>query len=120
MARNLELAVVDFSSNDRASTAKSIRLACLEYGFFYLVNHGIGQEILGKVFEESKKFFSLPPSEKMKLELNQGHRGYTPPFAEKLDPSLLSKGWLEPGSADLSEHHSRRPDVAWTRDPDIV
>lgn len=70
--------------------------ACLEYGFFYLVNHGIEEELLGRVFEGSKNLFSLPLDEKMKLLRNEGHRGYTPPFAEKLDSSLPSRGsqWL--------------------------
>ncbi|CAA6666923.1 unnamed protein product [Spirodela intermedia] len=95
MAGILELPVVDFSSLDRASTAKLIRQACLEYGFFYLVNHGIEEGLLGRVFEGSKNLFSLPLDEKMKMQRNEGHRGYTPPFAEKLDPSLPSKGDLK-------------------------
>ncbi|XP_078442542.1 azadirone synthase LFS-like isoform X1 [Wolffia australiana] len=89
---DLQLPVVDFASSDRASTSKLIRQACLEHGFFYLVNHGIEEEFLGKVFDGSRRLFSLPLQEKMKLLRNEGHRGYTPPFAEKLDTSMVSKG----------------------------
>lgn len=63
----------------------------MDSGFFYLVNHGIEKDLFQKVFEESRKFFMLPIEEKMKVVL-ANHRGYTPLFMEKLDPSLTSKG----------------------------
>ncbi|XP_030467740.2 2-oxoglutarate-Fe(II) type oxidoreductase hxnY-like isoform X1 [Syzygium oleosum] len=91
MATALKLPIIDLSSPDRLSSAASIRQACIEYGFFYLVNHGVKEELLAKVLEESKKFFSLPLEEKMKLARKE-HRGYTPLYAEILDPSSNSKG----------------------------
>ncbi|KAK4260355.1 hypothetical protein QN277_003482 [Acacia crassicarpa] len=80
----LSLPIIDLSSPDRFSTAKLIRQACVEYGFFYLVNHGVEKELLQKVFDESRKFFLLPLEEKMKYSRKE-HRGYTPLYAEKLD-----------------------------------
>ncbi|XP_007039770.2 PREDICTED: probable iron/ascorbate oxidoreductase DDB_G0283291 isoform X2 [Theobroma cacao] len=65
--------------------------ACMDHGFFYLVNHGVEEELLKEVFEQSSKFFSLPVEEKMKLA-KKNHRGYTAPYAEKLDTSLNTKG----------------------------
>lgn len=65
--------------------------ACIECGFFYLVNHGVEEELLGHVFEESSKLFSLPLEDKLKLARKQ-HRGYTPLFSENLDPTSTSKG----------------------------
>ncbi|KDP39906.1 hypothetical protein JCGZ_03437 [Jatropha curcas] len=91
MAEAAKLPVIDLSSPDRFATANSIRQACVEYGFFYLVNHGVEEELLSRVFEESSKFFSLPLDEKMKLPRKE-HRGYTPLHAENLDPSSGSKG----------------------------
>ncbi|PKU67211.1 Gibberellin 20 oxidase 1-D [Dendrobium catenatum] len=91
MAGSLQLPLVDLFSADRAAAVQSIREACLEYGFFYIKNHGIDREIQ-LVFRESEKFFSLPFDEKMKLQRNDDHRGYTPPYAENLDPSSKSKG----------------------------
>ncbi|CDP10000.1 unnamed protein product [Coffea canephora] len=87
----LQLPIIDLSCSDRISTAQSIRQACMEYGFFYLINHGVEEELLKRVFEESRKFFVLPSEEKMKVVLKD-HRGYTPHYAEKLDPSSISKG----------------------------
>ena len=42
-----------------------------------------------EVFRESKSFFNLPLDEKMSL-LRHDLLGYTPLYAEKLDPSLTS------------------------------
>lgn len=87
----LNLPIIDLSSPDRISTANSIRQACVEYGFFYLVNHGVDEDFMKQAFEESAKFFSLPIEHKINLNRKE-YRGYTPLYAEKLDPSSLSKG----------------------------
>ncbi|XP_022158466.1 2-oxoglutarate-Fe(II) type oxidoreductase-like [Momordica charantia] len=89
MEEALQLPIIDLSSGDRISMATSIREACLDHGFFYLVNHGVEDELLQRVFDESRKFFSLPVAEKMKLSWKE-HRGYTPLYAEKLDPTASS------------------------------
>ncbi|XWS49131.1 hypothetical protein CRYUN_Cryun13aG0137300 [Craigia yunnanensis] len=91
MSEPLRLPVIDLSSEDRISTANSIRQACLDLGFFYLVSHGVEEELLKKVFEQSKKFFSLPVEEKIKFAV-KNHRGYTGLYDEKLDTSLNAKG----------------------------
>lgn len=65
--------------------------ACVESGFFYLINHGVEDELIKRVFDESKKFFSLPVEEKMKLE-RKGLTGYTPMYSETLDPTLKTGG----------------------------
>ncbi|RZB78162.1 2-oxoglutarate-Fe(II) type oxidoreductase hxnY isoform G [Glycine soja] len=79
--KEMNLPIIDLSSPDPLSTAISIRQACIEYGFFYLVNHGVENDLV-KAFDESKRFFSLPPGEKMKLARKE-FRGYTPQ-----DPTL--------------------------------
>ncbi|XP_039030042.1 2-oxoglutarate-Fe(II) type oxidoreductase hxnY-like isoform X3 [Hibiscus syriacus] len=91
MSDALQLPVVDLSSPDRFSTANSIRQACIDHGFFYLVNHGCDEELVNKVFEQSSKFFSFPVEEKIKFA-KKNHRGYTALYAEKLDSSLNTKG----------------------------
>ncbi|KAA0041071.1 1-aminocyclopropane-1-carboxylate oxidase-like isoform X1 [Cucumis melo var. makuwa] len=86
MESALQLPIIDLSSQDRNATALSVRQACLDYGFFYLINHGVEETLLERVFDESRKFFSLPVEEKMKL-VRKEHRGYTALYAEKLDPT---------------------------------
>uniref|UniRef100_A0A0D9XLQ8 Fe2OG dioxygenase domain-containing protein n=1 Tax=Leersia perrieri TaxID=77586 RepID=A0A0D9XLQ8_9ORYZ len=91
----LDLPVVDLASPDLGAAAESVRKACVESGFFYVVNHGLEEGLLEKVFEESRRFFELPMEEKMALLRNSNHRGYTPPYAEKLDPSSKFEGDLK-------------------------
>ncbi|KAJ1386474.1 Oxoglutarate/iron-dependent dioxygenase [Sesbania bispinosa] len=91
MAATLSLPIIDVSSPHRLSTANSIRQACIEYGFFYIVNHGVDDEFVTEVFHHSANFFSLPLHHKMNLARNE-YRGYTPLYAENLDPTSPSKG----------------------------
>ncbi|KAK5813108.1 hypothetical protein PVK06_028554 [Gossypium arboreum] len=91
MCDALQLPIVDLSSPDRFSTANSIRQACIDHGFFYLVNHGVDEELVNKVFEQISKFFSLPIEEKMKVII-KNYNGYSPLFAGKLDTTLSTKG----------------------------
>lgn len=51
-----------------------------------MINHGIKEEFMDDVFEQSKNFFALPLVEKMKVLRNEKHRGYTPVLDELLDP----------------------------------
>ncbi|WCJ25844.1 2-oxoglutarate (2OG) and Fe(II)-dependent oxygenase superfamily protein [Euphorbia peplus] len=84
-----KLPIVDLSSSC-SSAASLIRQACIECGFFYVVNHGVDQDLVATLFEQSKKLFSLPLDEKMKF-LSKEQRGYTPSYSESLDASN-SKG----------------------------
>ncbi|KAI7751895.1 hypothetical protein M8C21_002622 [Ambrosia artemisiifolia] len=108
MAECLQLPIIDISSPDRISTANSIRQACIDYGFFYLINHGVEDQLLQNVFNESKKFFSLPLEEKMKLA-RKGYVGFSPVYAENLDSTTSSKGDLKEsfhvGPIEGSESH---------------
>jgi isopenicillin N synthase-like dioxygenase len=58
------------------------------------VDHGISQEFMDEVFAQSKKFFDLPHSEKMKLLRDEKNRGYTPMLDEILDPENQVNGKL--------------------------
>ncbi|XP_027335427.1 2-oxoglutarate-Fe(II) type oxidoreductase hxnY-like isoform X1 [Abrus precatorius] len=93
MAATLSLPIVDLASPNRVSAANCIRQACIEYGFFYLVNHGVDTKFVREVFDHSAKFFSLPLQQKMDFARKE-YRGYTPLYAETLDTSL-SKGDLK-------------------------
>ncbi|KAL9246859.1 hypothetical protein vseg_020346 [Gypsophila vaccaria] len=87
----IKLPIIDLTAHDRPSTAALLRQACVESGFFYIVNHGIEKDLLERLFDESRKFFLLPVEDKMKLSRKE-NRGYSAMFAEKLDPSSDSKG----------------------------
>ncbi|KAL2228953.1 UNVERIFIED_CONTAM: 2-oxoglutarate-Fe(II) type oxidoreductase hxnY [Sesamum indicum] len=94
---------IDLSSPDIQSSA------CLDSGFFYVTNHGIEKKFMDEVFSQSKKFFSLPMEEKMKLLRNEKNRGYTPVFDEHLDPVTQIHGDYKEGyyiGVEVSEDDS--------------
>jgi len=86
------LACIDMASPDKARTASHLRKACIDVGFFYVINHGVDVKLLDEVFEQSKRFFALPIEEKMKVIHDENHRGYTPFQEQFLDPAKQSKG----------------------------
>lgn len=47
---------------------------------------------MDEVFAQSKRLFSLPLSDKMKLLRNEKHRGYTPILDELLNPDNQVRG----------------------------
>ncbi|KAL6494583.1 hypothetical protein OROGR_031383 [Orobanche gracilis] len=69
------LPVVDFSAltaaadpDQRSRAVQGLAKACQEWGFFILVNHGIGEELMNGVFGALKGFFNLPESVKKRYE----------------------------------------------------
>eukprot|EP00250_Pteridium_aquilinum_P015840 c22792_g1_i1 orf=389-1366(-) len=89
------LACIDLSCNDLDVTASLLRKACLDSGFFYVVNHGV--EEMEEAFMQSRSFFSLPIDEKLKVARNKKNRGYTPFEDEALDPLKQTKGDCKEG-----------------------
>lgn len=87
------LPVVDVSSAragyavSKASAALAIRRACIDTGFFYIVNHGVPPELVRAQFQWSKRFFDLTSSQKQALAQSRSpfKRGYEGPSAQVLD-----------------------------------
>ncbi|KAH9800980.1 Fe2OG dioxygenase domain-containing protein [Citrus sinensis] len=88
---------IDLSSPDIQQSVSLLKQACLDCGFFYVVNHGISQEFMEEVFSQSKRFFKMPLNEKMKVLRNEKHRGYTPVLDELLDPDTQVRGDYKEG-----------------------
>ncbi|KAB5514348.1 hypothetical protein DKX38_028254 [Salix brachista] len=88
---------IDLSNPDTQQSVSLLKQACLDCGFFYVTNHGISQEFMEEVFSQSRKFFELPLSEKMKVLRNEKHRGYTPVLDELLDPDNQIHGDYKEG-----------------------
>ncbi|KAK1381962.1 Senescence-related protein 1 [Heracleum sosnowskyi] len=67
-----------------------LHLACKEWGFFQLINHGVSDSLLEKVKTEIEEFFKLPLEEKRKFGQLEGDiEGYGQAFVvsneQKLD-----------------------------------
>lgn len=76
------------SLEERKKIAKEIYDACSVSGFFYLINHGIPEEVLNQTFEIMKRFFELDHDTKMDahVQRNPAIRGYEPPLETRNDP----------------------------------
>jgi isopenicillin N synthase-like dioxygenase len=77
------LPVLDFSrlaqGPDEASAFRAeLREATHDYGFFYLVGHGVPDELTARILATARRFFELPDAEKLAIEnLKSPHfRGY--------------------------------------------
>jgi isopenicillin N synthase-like dioxygenase len=74
----LDLRRLDAGAAERESFLRELRAAARDVGFFYLVGHGIEDELVGKVSSLSRRFFALPAADKLAIEMvNSPHfRGY--------------------------------------------
>ena len=69
------------------STAREIYQACHDIGFMYLRNMDIAQELIERVFEQSRHFFDLPIDVKNQVAWSDhySNRGYVGIERERLD-----------------------------------
>lgn len=81
--RLTQLPVLDFSllkqgDRERKAFETQLREVTHDVGFFYLVGHGIPQNIIDRAFQTARDFFSLPDKDKLEIEMvNSPHfRGY--------------------------------------------
>jgi isopenicillin N synthase-like dioxygenase len=89
------LSIIDLGSSGEADGASLTRIvaevgaACRDVGFFYVVNHGVDQELIAKAFAQSRDFFALPLADKRKLAIETigGNRGYSGLLHEARDPA---------------------------------
>lgn len=68
-------------TEDLADTAAQLRTACREFGFFYIVGHGVSETLQQRLAAQSQTFFDLPLSKKMEIRMARGGRawrGYFP------------------------------------------
>ncbi|XP_015167926.1 thebaine 6-O-demethylase-like [Solanum tuberosum] len=81
---------MEIIKDDDDTELNRFHLACKEWGFFQLVNHGVSSSLMEKVKSEIRAFFDLPMEEKKKFEQEDGDvEGYGQAFVvseeQKLD-----------------------------------
>ena len=69
-----ELPIVDLRDPDVAAPA--IDRACREFGFFYVVGHGVDPSLVARLDRESRAFFALPDEEKGAIAMHLGGRAW--------------------------------------------
>ncbi|KFK23625.1 hypothetical protein AALP_AAs58509U000100, partial [Arabis alpina] len=60
-----------------AEVVRKLDQACRDIGFFYVIGHGISEDLLNKVKDVSHQFFELPYEEKLKINISPA-TGYRP------------------------------------------
>ncbi|KAG8738176.1 hypothetical protein FRC10_007169 [Ceratobasidium sp. 414] len=93
----IDLSGLSGNAHERTRVADEIRDACVHVGFFYVKNHGVGNQIIEKVVKASQLFFDLPIEEKTKLDIHKSSnfKGYTALLGENTNPE--NRGDLHEG-----------------------
>lgn len=75
----LDLSRLDSGSEEAALFMEELRTATHEVGFFYLVGHGVDQQLIDQMLDVSRRFFELPADDKLAIENihSPQFRGYT-------------------------------------------
>ena len=85
----------------KSDVARKVAQACIDIGFFILVDHGVDRTLTDRVAASAKAFFALPLAEKMKVARPAPDipRGYSPVASESV--TYGTSGTMTPG--DLKE-----------------
>src|SRR6266850_1193667 len=99
-ASHLQIPVIDVSAlvsgkEDRDEVSGRIGQACRDWGFFYIVGHGVDENLQRRLEEVSRQFFAQDLQTKLEISMSRGGRawrGYFPVAGE-----------LTSGKPDLKE-----------------
>jgi len=78
------------------TVAVELRHALEEVGFFFIVNHGVPQTLIDRMYAETERFHALPEPKKTEIAVNQDHVGYMGNEGEMPRTSPYSTGILKP------------------------
>lgn len=91
-ACNLDGDVVDVTAME--TVVAQVRDACLNWGFFEIINHGVEEELLSRVLRQATRFFTLPYLDKMKVVKPPGkYSGYGHATVKEGDVRPWSEGF---------------------------
>ncbi|RPD56123.1 Clavaminate synthase-like protein [Lentinus tigrinus ALCF2SS1-7] len=106
----------------RRALADEIRDACINVGFFYVKNHGIPEETISSTVEAAKRFFALPSSTKMAMDIHKtpNFKGYTALLGENTNPENRGDlhegfdiGWEEPTGTSRADDGAMTGENVW-------
>lgn len=102
-------------ATDPATVVSALVSAYETYGFASVVGHGVPDATIAAVFEASRSFHAMPLGDKMRLELDDHHRGYIPIGVSTDRPSSVETATAPNQSASfmmMREDAGDSPDVA--------
>src|SRR5262245_40079387 len=105
----IDVAPLVQEGKDRAGVAEEIGGACREYGFFYVVGHGVDLSLIEELERASRSFFDQPVPAKQEIAMSRGGkawRGYFPVGGELTSGKPDQKEGVYFG-AELAADHPR-------------
>ena len=72
----IDLSLLTHGRHASTAVAAQLDAACREYGFFYLIGHGIEDAQIDALFGLSQTFFSLPVAQKRAIHMSKGGRAW--------------------------------------------
>lgn len=97
------------------TVAAELRFALENIGFFYLAGHGVPQDLIDRIFAETKRFHALPLDEKLRLRLNRSNNGYMPLRGHAQRHTSLNKDPKPNENESFFAKRERDPN-----DPDVI
>ena len=81
MSESLSVPVINVypllkKEGNKENVARKLAEACKTYGFFYVVGHGISEDLQERMEDLSAQFFALDHEEKMKIRMELGGRAW--------------------------------------------
>lgn len=117
-SRLIKLPIVDLAGlrdpSRRAAVLATLDAACRDYGFFQVVNHGVGGDVTGGMLDVARRFFELPLAERarhMSADVRAAVR-YGTSFNQARDAVLCWRDFLKLVCRPLREVAPR-----WPRQP---
>ncbi|MDB5827299.1 MAG: 2OG-Fe(II) oxygenase [Variovorax sp.] len=92
-----------------APLAAQFKAACTNTGFLYIKNHGVPRAVVDGVFDATRRYFSLPPDERLKDKIDERFRRGFMPYGVTQHPGH---------KPDLKESYELSIDLPLT-DPDV-
>lgn len=72
-------------------TAGQLRYAMENVGFYFIVNHGVPQQLVDRTFEAAERFHAQALEDKLKLKIDENIVGYLPMQGATVRHSALNK-----------------------------
>jgi isopenicillin N synthase-like dioxygenase len=94
-------------AEDRARVALDLGRACREYGFFYVVGHGVDDALVKQLEQASREFFDQPLPTKLDIAMSRGGkawRGYFPVGGELTSGKPDQKEGIYFGTEQSGDH----------------
>jgi len=72
-------------------TAQQLRHAMENVGFYFIINHGVPQDLVDRTFAAAERFHAQPLEDKLKLKIDENIVGYLPMQGATVRHSALNK-----------------------------